>query len=90
MTPLKILLFVALIACTAGCEVEGQTTPVEQTKADARYEVTRRDDAPAMSFIRTIETLKDRQTGICYMAVTSGNGGLTITSTECDRIKAEK
>ena len=76
-----------LLACTvllaAGCD--GYSAPPGNTKSDARYEVTRTDIAPAFSRISSIETLKDRQTGLCYAVVTAD--GIAVFQIECERAR---
>lgn len=51
--------------------------------ADKRYVVDRSDPAPSLSAIYKIETLRDRQTGNCFMVVATGSG-VAVLPTTCE------
>lgn len=71
----------AMIGCAA-------TDSGREPTVDAngkRYVVERHDVAPPMSGVSSIETLRDRQTGRCFMVI-HGNSAIAVIETACDGV----
>jgi hypothetical protein len=76
-----LLLAVPAAACDGSGDDRGRKENTEP--AAKRYLVDRTDVAPADSRIWKIETLRDTQTGNCFMVVTTIRG-TSMTPTECE------
>lgn len=72
------LLLLSLMGCAA---CDPTPYPIKSAPPTMRFELQRKEDIDGFGL--TVTVVKDRQTGLCFLIVTSSSGP-AVTSIQCD------